>query len=609
MRTRTVLFIAALLTASVSAQPARGKLLSIYVVDVEGGNATLFVAPGGGSVLIDTGNGGAAAARDADRIMAAVKDAGLQQIDHLITTHWHGDHFGAMVELARRIPIRHFVDHGPNVQPAAAVDEFLQKVYPTLYASAKHTVARPGDILPVQGLDWRIVTAAGNTLTSSLPGAGRPNPYCADYKPQDVDRTENAQSVGSIVTFGRFRAAHLGDLTWNKEFDLMCPTNRIGTVDLFVVTHHGQPSSNSPQLVHALQARAAVINNGTRKGGQPEAMRVIYSAPRLEDVWQSHFSLLSGQEFTTPGLFIANLTDDNPEAMPLKAMAPPAPGSAAAPPPAHNGPAYWIKVSASTDGSFTVTNGRNGFSKRYGTERAARIEDATLAETDEATPEISTAELREIVASRSATVFDARPHDEFAISHIPGAVNVAPRPGVPLSMYVSDVAEIGRVIGRKDAPVVLYCNGGNCGKSKRLAAELVDAGYTNVRRYQLGIPLWRALGGVCEIEADAVRRVLADDRTAVVIDSREPGEFRRGALPRARNIPRRLVLDGKDVGEVKKAKDDGRLPMNDHNTRIIVVGTSGADASYVAEALAREAFHNVAYFAGPVDRLLSTRSQ
>ena len=365
MRAWTVVFIAALLAASSSAQQARDKSLTIYVVDVEGGNATLFVAPSGGSVLIDTGNGGAAAARDADRIMAAVKDAGLTQIDHLITTHWHGDHFGAMAELAGRIPIRHFVDHGANVQPAAAADEFLQKVYPTLYGAAKHTVVKPGDTLAVQGLEWRIVTSAGNVLTSPLPGAGRANPDCADYKPQDVDRTENAQSVGSVVTFGRFRVAHLGDLTWNKEFDLMCPMNRIGTVDLFVVSHHGQPVSNSPQLVHALEARAAIINNGTRKGGQPDAMRVIYSAPRLEDVWQMHFSLLSGQEFTPPGLFIANAIDEQPAAMPIAAMTPPAPGSGAPPPPVHNGPAHWIKVQAGSDGSFTVTNGRNGFAKRY----------------------------------------------------------------------------------------------------------------------------------------------------------------------------------------------------------------------------------------------------
>jgi beta-lactamase superfamily II metal-dependent hydrolase len=363
---RVLMFVAAaaLAIAAPAAQP-RDKTLNIYVVDVEGGNATLFVAPSGGAVLIDTGNGGQAAARDVDRIMAAVKDAGLTQIDHLVTTHWHGDHFGGLAELANRLPIRHFVDHGANIQPAAAVDEFLNKVYPAVYAKSKRTVVKPGDTLPLQGLDWRIVTAAGNVLQSPLPGAGAANPLCASYKPQEADKTENAQSVGSVVTFGRFRVVHLGDLTWNKEFDLMCPMNRIGTADLFVVSHHGQPSSNSPQLVHALESRAAIINNGTRKGGQPDAMRVIYSAPRLEDVWQLHFSLLSGQEFTPPGLFIANWADDAPAAMPVAALTPPAPGSGAPPPPAHNGPAHWIKVAAASDGSFTVTNARNGFAKSY----------------------------------------------------------------------------------------------------------------------------------------------------------------------------------------------------------------------------------------------------
>jgi competence protein ComEC len=362
----------ALRQASVSsgqaAQTRTAKSLDIYVVDVEGGNATLFVSPSGESVLIDSGNGGAAAARDATRIMAAAKDAGLTQIDHLITTHWHGDHFGGMAELASHIPIRDFVDHGPNVQPAAAADEFLQKTYPSLYGKAKHTVAKPGDKIPMAGLDWRVVTAAGGVIKTSLPGlpgAGRPNPYCASFKPQAVDMSENAQSVGSIITFGKFRVVHLGDLTWNKEFDLMCPTNRIGTVDLFVVSHHGQPVSNSDVLVHAIGSRVAIMNNGTRKGGQPDAMRIIHSAPGLEDLWQLHFSLLSGQEYTVPGLFIANSVDEPPPAMPVAAMAPPQPGPAAPPPPVHNGTAYWIKVSAQTEGSFTVTNGRNGFSKTY----------------------------------------------------------------------------------------------------------------------------------------------------------------------------------------------------------------------------------------------------
>ncbi len=150
--------------------------LDIYLVDVEGGNATLFVAPSGESLLIDTGNGGAAAARDGDRIMAAVKDAGLSQIDHLITTHYHGDHYGAMENVAGRIPIRDFIDHGPNVQPNPATDEFLQKVYPGLYAKSRHTVVKPGDRIAMKGVDVRVVASAGQALTSALPGAGRREP-------------------------------------------------------------------------------------------------------------------------------------------------------------------------------------------------------------------------------------------------------------------------------------------------------------------------------------------------------------------------------------------------------------------------------------------------
>jgi beta-lactamase superfamily II metal-dependent hydrolase len=364
---RTVL--AAVLTFAVLAAPAaaqaRAKTLDIYVVDVEGGNATLFVSPSGESLLMDTGNGGAAATRDADRIMAAVKDAGLTRIDHLITTHWHGDHFGAMAELARRIPIGHYIDHGPSVQSQPASDVFLKDIYPALYAKATRTIAKPGDRIAIAGLDWRIVTSAGAAITSPLPGAGAPNPLCATHQPQDPDPTENAQSVGSVMTFGRFRAAHLGDLTWNKEFDLMCPTNRIGTVDVFFVSHHGQPVSNAEVLVHALQSRVAIMNNGTRKGGQPPAMRIIHGAPRLEDLWQVHFSTLSGQEHTVPGLFIANLIDDQPDAMPVAPAAAPQPGAGATPAPIHNGPAHWIKVSAQQDGTFTVTNARNGFSKTY----------------------------------------------------------------------------------------------------------------------------------------------------------------------------------------------------------------------------------------------------
>lgn len=344
-----------------------GKTLNIYVVDVEGGNATLFVSPSGESVLIDTGNGGAAAPRDAGRIMDAIHDAGLTHIDNLITTHWHGDHFGGMAELASRIQIKNFIDHGPNAQPSPVVDAFLQ-TYPEIYSKGKHMVAKPGDKLAVAGLDWQLVSSAGEVITKPLaaPGAGAPNPACADTKPNpDEGGVENSMSVGSVVTFGKFRVAHLGDLTQVKEFPLMCPINRIGTVDLWVVSHHGQPMSNSAVLVHAIRPRVAILNNGTRKGGQPAAMQVIFSSPGLEDLWQLHFSLLSGQEYTQPGIFIANTVDDQPDNMPIQPIAAPVPGPNTPPPPAHNGKAYWVKVVAQSDGTFTVTNTRNGFSKTY----------------------------------------------------------------------------------------------------------------------------------------------------------------------------------------------------------------------------------------------------
>jgi rhodanese-related sulfurtransferase len=218
----------------------------------------------------------------------------------------------------------------------------------------------------------------------------------------------------------------------------------------------------------------------------------------------------------------------------------------------------------------------------------------TLGETDR-TAEVSTDELRAILAAKSAFVLDARPYEEFNTSHIPGALNVAAKPGVPPSQYVSDVAEIGRIVGEnKAAPLVLYCNGPFCGKSKRLATELLDAGYTNVRRYQLGIPTWRALVGITEIEQPAIRYV-AKDRTAVFVDARSPEVFARGSFPKAVNIP---------LDQVTAAKDDGRLPMHDHNTRIIVFGADREQASKVAEAIAKNAFHNVAFFGGGLGSML-----
>ena len=364
MRRLAVLSLLAFATTLSHAQPRTTAALNVYVIDVEGGNATLFVSPSGESLLIDTGNAGAAAVRDAGRILDAAKDAGLRQIDHLIITHWHGDHFGGLAEVAAKIPIREFIDHGPNVQPGEAADTFLQKVYAPLYAQAKHTVAKPGDKIAMAGVEIRVVASAGQTIKAPLPGAGKPNPFCANFKGSD-NNAEDPQSVGIHVTFGKFRTIHLGDLTKNKEFELMCPTNRIGTVDVLLGLHHGQASSNSEVMVHALHPRVAIMNDGTRKGGEPEVMRTVHSSPGLEDLWQLHFSVLSGQEYTVPGMFIANTVDDQPATLPVAPIAPPPPGPGAPPAPVHNGPAFWIKLAAQQDGSFTVTNARNGFSKTY----------------------------------------------------------------------------------------------------------------------------------------------------------------------------------------------------------------------------------------------------
>src|SRR6202140_3925274 len=277
MRTTILSLLVVVFSASVAVGQTRtANTLNIYVVDVEGGNAVLFVAPSGESVLVDTGNGGDGAVRDAGRIMAAVGDAGFQRIDHLIITHYHGDHIGGLSELATHIPIKEFIDHGANIQPGANIDPVLQR-YAELYAKAKHTVAKPGDRIPVGGLDWRIVAAAGEVLKTPLPGAGRPNPYCASFKAVDAAKTEDDQPVGSFITFGKFRTVVLGDLTLNRQFDLLCPNNPLASVALDFLARHG--NVNSELLVYPLHPRAAIMNNGTRKGGPPEAMKVFFGSP------------------------------------------------------------------------------------------------------------------------------------------------------------------------------------------------------------------------------------------------------------------------------------------------------------------------------------------
>ena len=423
----TAAAILALTSAPMAQRGTPAKPLEIYVVDTEGGKAALWVAPSGQSLLIDSGNPGN---RDLDRIMAAINDAGVKQIDFLISTHYHTDHIGGLMELAKRVPIAHFIDHGPNVEEREQVQGF-QAAYAELYGKAKHTVVKPGDKIPIAGLDWRIVTSAGQALKTPLPGGGKPNPAGAGVTPKEASPTDdNGQSVGSVITFGQFRAIDLGDLLWNKENDLMCPNNPVGSVDAFFVTHHGLDQSNSPALVYGVQPRVAIMQNGTRKGAGAEAMKTMRSSPGLEDIWQLHWSYNAGIELNSAGVFIANIDDpatiagvltapppgggpggggrggqggaaptlappavggQPPAGAPAAAPTPPAtapqaptagaPGNAGAPggggapgaggrgggaaAPAAHTPAYWIKMSVQPDGTFTVTNSRNGFSKTY----------------------------------------------------------------------------------------------------------------------------------------------------------------------------------------------------------------------------------------------------
>ena len=253
MRKFALLLVA--LTVGAALPGAQGrKTLDIYSIDVEGGGGTLFVSPSGESVLIDSGN--PSNGRDADRIVAAARDAGLTQIDHLITTHFHGDHIGGLPDLADRFPIREFIDHGENSQPPTA-DPMLTTMrrYVELYTKARHTVVKAGDKLPVAGLDWLIVASNGEVIPKALPGAGKPNPECASFQKQEETNFEDFHSVGSLVTFGKFRFLLMGDFTVNYEFQLMCPNNRIGTVDAWLVSNHGQPRSGSAVLAHAIQPR------------------------------------------------------------------------------------------------------------------------------------------------------------------------------------------------------------------------------------------------------------------------------------------------------------------------------------------------------------------
>jgi competence protein ComEC len=333
-----IAILACVLTLHAQSTATAGKL-RVYFIDVEGGQSTLFVTPAGKSLLIDTGwpdNN----FRDADRILAAAKSAGLSRIDSVLITHYHDDHVGGVPQLVQRISVGTFFVHGPNRELDKATERgyaAFQKVLSD--TKAKEIVAKPGDRLPIEGLDVTAISADGKVIQMPLPGAGQPNAFCKQSEIRPPDQTENARSLGVLIRFGDLKILDLGDLTWDKERDLMCPNNRLGKVDVLVVSHHGWYQSSSPALVDAIHPRVAIMDNGAKKGGSIPTLDTVRKAPGIEALWQLHYSDEGGTTHNTPSEYIANL--DGPDA------------------------GHDIEVTASRDGSFTVRNGRTGVDKHY----------------------------------------------------------------------------------------------------------------------------------------------------------------------------------------------------------------------------------------------------
>ena len=322
----------------IQAAPA-GKL-EIYWIDAEGGAATLIVAPSGESMLVDTANR-TPDDRDAKRILAATKLAGVEKLDIILTTHFHSDHIGALNALTKLIPIGKFMDHGESVELARPAVAVAYKAYVDLVGD-KRRILKAGDHIPLKGVDIEVIMSAGQAITEPLQGAGAKNPACADFKEHAPEEDpDNDQSVGFVLKYGNFDFIDMGDLTWNYEQKLVCPVNLIGKIDLYQTTHHGLDRSNSPQFLAAIQPTVAVMNNGPRKGGPASVFETLRKAGGVHDIWQGHLALGTPKEINTQEDMIANLE------------------------PSAKCKGNLLKATVEASGKFTLTNLRNGYSKSY----------------------------------------------------------------------------------------------------------------------------------------------------------------------------------------------------------------------------------------------------
>jgi beta-lactamase superfamily II metal-dependent hydrolase len=332
---RTVLFWA---VCGLAYAAGPRKTVDFHFIDTEGGQATLIVTPSGESVLVDAG-WPTADSRDAKRIVAAAKKAGLARIDYLLMTHYHLDHVGGVPQLAEAFPVVTMVDHGSNTETNKRAKELEDAYLRVAATGVKRMQVKPGDVLKLKDIRIDIVTARGERIPKPLKSGGQKNPLCGQEPRKADDESENARSIGFLLTFGKFKFVDLADLTWNKELEIACPEHFIGPVDLFLTTHHGADQSNPMAIVHGLRLRVAIMNNGAKKGGSPSAWKVVSTSPGLNDMWQLHYAIAGGSETNVAADRIANLEEKCE--------------------------GFGITVEASKDASMTVTNHRNGHTKTY----------------------------------------------------------------------------------------------------------------------------------------------------------------------------------------------------------------------------------------------------